>query len=143
MVQWPKGTARLTATMREMATTGDLALTGLNNQRPIIVGDPNVSDRTFDRWFNPDAFAANTPGVWGNTPKGFLWGPAYWNVDVALSRNVAVGNQRHVELRVESFNVFNHVQPGNPNVTFGNTNFGRITTTDAPRIMQFAAKYSF
>jgi hypothetical protein len=125
------------------STTGDLALTGLNNQRPIIVGDPNLSNPTFDRWFNTDAFAANTPGTWGNTPKGFLRGPAYWNVDVALSRNIEVGNEKHVELRLEAFNVFNRVQPGNPNVTFGNANFGRITTTEPPRIMQFAAKYSF
>jgi len=124
-------------------TTGDLALTGLNNQRPIIVGDPDLSNPTFDRWFNTDAFAANTPGLWGNTPKGFLRGPAYWNVDMALSRNIEVGNAKHVELRVEAFNVFNRVQPGNPNVTFGNANFGRITTTEPPRIMQFAAKYSF
>ena len=125
------------------STTGDLALTGLNNQRPIIVGDPDLSNPTFDRWFSTDAFAANTPGLWGNTPKGFLRGPAYWNVDMALSRNLAVGNEKHVELRVEAFNVFNRVQPGNPNVTFGNANFGRITTTEPPRIMQFAAKYSF
>ena len=124
-------------------TTGDLALTGLNNQRPIIVGDPDLSNQTFDRWFNTDAFAANTPGLWGNTPKGFLRGPAYWNVDMALSRNIGVGNEKHVELRVEAFNVFNRVQPGNPNVTFANANFGRITTTEPPRIMQFAAKYSF
>ena len=125
------------------STTGDLALTGLNNQRPMVVGDPELDDRTFTRWFNTDAFAANTPGVWGNTPKGFLRGPAYWNVDMALSRNLRVGQEKRVEVRVEAFNVFNRIQPGNPNVTFGNANFGRITTTDPPRIMQFAAKYSF
>jgi hypothetical protein len=124
-------------------TTGDLALTGLSNQRPIIVSDPDLSNRTFDRWFNTDAFVANTPGTWGNTPRGYLRGPAYRNVDMALSRNLAIGAEKHVELRIEAFNVFNRVQPGNPNVTFGNANFGRITTTEPPRIMQFAAKYSF
>jgi hypothetical protein len=124
-------------------TTGDLALTGLNNQRPLVVGDPHLDNPTFDKWFNTGAFAANTPGVWGNTPKGFLRGPAYWNVDMAVSRNIPVGNAKRVEVRLEAFNVFNRVQPGNPNVTFGNANFGRITTTDPPRIMQFAAKYTF
>ena len=48
------------------------------------------------------------------------------------------------ELRVEAFNVFNHFAPGNPNVTFGNTNFGRvIDAAGDPRIMQLAVKYGF
>jgi hypothetical protein len=124
-------------------TTGDNALTGLGGQRPIIVGDPDLDDPTFDRWFNTAAFVVNPPGLWGNTPKGFLRGPKYWNVDIAVTRNIPVGNSKRVEVRVEAFNVFNHVQPLNPNVQLGNANFGRITTTDAPRIMQFAAKYTF
>jgi hypothetical protein len=126
------------------STTGTLSLTGLPNQRPIVVGDPDVSDPDENRWFNTAAFAPNTPGSWGNTPKGFLRGPGFWNVDLAISRNLGVGAGKKVEVRVETFNVFNHVNFGNPNVTFGNANFGRITTTaGGPRIMQFAAKYIF
>ena len=125
-------------------TTGNLSLTGLNNQRPILVGDQTVSDPNENQWFNTAAFAPNTPGVWGNTPKGLLRGPGFWNVDLALSRNLGVGDGKHVEVRIESFNVFNNVNLGNPNVTLGNANFGRITTTaGGPRIMQFAAKYVF
>jgi hypothetical protein len=135
------------------ATTGDSALTGLNNQRPLIVSgaDPNLSsaDRvlvnggTAVRWFNMAAFAQNTPGVWGDVPKGYLRGPAFWNVDMALSRNIRMG-ERAVELRVEAFNVFNHVNWGTPIVTLGATNAGNITTTaNDQRIMQFAVKYNF
>jgi carboxypeptidase family protein len=125
-------------------TTGNLSLTGLGNQRPIIVGNPNLAVRTADQWFNTNAFAANGPGVWGNTPKGYLRGPAYWNVDVALSRNLRLTSERRVELRIEAFNVFNHVVLSDPNVTYGSTTFGRITSTaDTPRIMQFAIKYAF
>jgi hypothetical protein len=135
------------------STTGDSALTGLNNQRPLNVPgvDPNLSsaDRvlvnggTAVRWFNMAAFAQNTPGVWGNVTKGYLRGPAFWNVDMALSRNVRMG-ARAVELRVEAFNVFNHVNWGTPIVTLGATNAGNITTTaNDQRIMQFAVKYNF
>jgi hypothetical protein len=63
---------------------------------------------------------------------------------MALSRRLGAGEGRHVEMRIEMFNVFNHVNLGNPNVTVGNANFGRITATSGgPRIMQFAAKYVF
>ena len=95
-------------------TTGNLSLTGLNNQRPLIVGDPSLADPGPDKWFNTAAFAPNTPGLWGNTPKGFLTGPGYWNVDFALTRSIPVG-RTSVELCWETFNVFNHVTWGNLN----------------------------
>ena len=65
-------------------------------------------------------------------------------IDLALSRNLGIGQGKHVEVRVESFNIFNHVVPGDPNTTFGNANFGKVTSTGGdPRIMQFAAKFVF
>jgi len=88
------------------------------------------------------AFTQNTAGVWGDTPKGYVRGPAFWNVDMAVSRNVKVLT-RQLELRVEVFNVFNHVNFGNPVVTLGATNAGAITTSGDMRIMQFAVKYNF
>jgi hypothetical protein len=126
------------------STTGNLSLTGLNNQRPVIVGDPALTNPDENQWFTIAAFAPNMPGSWGNTPKGYLRGPGFWTVDLAVSRNLGAGGSKHVEVRIEAFNVFNTVNLGNPNVTFGNANFGRITTTaGGPRIMQFAAKYVF
>src|SRR5262249_41516899 len=126
------------------STTGNLSLTGLNNQRPLIIGDPSVSNPSETLWFNTAAFAPNAPGSWGNTPKGYLWGPGFWTVDMALSRSLGIGGGQRVEVRIEAFNVFNNINLGNPNVTLGNANFGRITATaGGPRIMQFAAKYVF
>jgi Carboxypeptidase regulatory-like domain len=125
-------------------TTGNLSLTGLNNQRPFVVGDPDLDDRSAARWFNTAAFAPNTAGTWGDTPRGFLRGPAFWNIDMALSRVVRLNDRHRVELRVEAFNLTNRVHLDNPNTVFGNANFGRIINTQAgPRIMQFALKYLF
>jgi hypothetical protein len=139
-------------------TTGDFALTGLGNQRPLLVPgvDPNLAsdERTFATtgsvqsmaWYNLAAFAPNTPGLWGNTPRGYLVGPAFWNVDVSFSRNVGLASGRRLELRVEAFNVLDHVNWANPTVQIGSTALtnGRVTNTAGdPRIMQFAIKYSF
>lgn len=124
--------------------TGNLSLTGLNNQRPFVVGDPDLDDRTAARWFDTAAFAPNTPGTWGDTPRGFLRGPAFWNIDLALSRVVRVNDRHRFELRAEAFNLTNRVHLDNPNTVYGNANFGRIIATQAgPRIMQFALKYIF
>jgi hypothetical protein len=138
-------------------TTGDFALTNLP-QRPILVDgvDPYLPDdqRTFAQtgssqsmaWFNLAAFAPNTPGFWGNTPKGYLRGPGFWNVDAAFSRNIPVGDGKRIELRVEAFNLLDHVNWANPTVQIGSTALtnGRVTNTIGdPRIMQFAVKYNF
>ena len=138
-------------------TTGDFALTNLP-QRPIIVDgvDPYLPDdqKVFAQtgsaqslaWFNLAAFAANTPGLWGNTPKGYLVGPGFWNVDASFSRNLNLSGGKRIELRVEAFNLFNHSNWANPTVQIGSTSLtnGRVTnTTGDPRIMQFAIKYGF
>ncbi len=125
-------------------TTGNLSLTGLGNQRPFVVGDPEIDDPSSAAWFNTAAFAPNTPGNWGDTPRGFLRGPAYWNIDLALSRMLRINDRHRVELRAEAFNLTNRVHLDSPNVVYGNANFGRIIGTMAgPRIMQFAIKYLF
>ena len=137
------------------SVNGDFALIG-GIQRPVIVDgvDPNLDEpvwvpdaagvNTRLQWFNMDAFQFNTPGVWGNVPRGYLRGPGFWNVDVSFTRNITFTGGRRVELRVEAFNLFDHVNWGNPNVQLGNANAGRITGTSGdPRIMQLAVKYNF
>ena len=138
-------------------TTGDFALTNLA-QRPLLVPgvDPylpedqqafaNTGGTPSLAWFNLAAVAPNTPGVWGDTPKGYLFGPGFWNVDLSFSRLISAGNGRRVEARIEAFNVFNRVNWANPTGQIGSTALtnGRVTnTTGDPRIMQFALKYSF
>jgi hypothetical protein len=126
------------------STTGNLSLTGLGNQRPFVVGDPDLEDRTIERWFNTAAFAPNTPGSWGDTPRGFLRGPAFWNIDLAISRVMRIADQQNIEVRIEAFNLTNRVHLGDPDVTLGSPNFGRILNTQADaRVMQFAIKYLF
>ena len=134
----------------------DRALTGEPNQRPIVVEgvDPYLDEpawipnalgyNTRLQWINMAAFVNPDLGTRGNAARGELYGPGFWNADLAFSRNISAGAGRRVELRVEAFNLFNHVNWGNPNVTVGNTNAGMITGTSGdPRIMQFAVKYQF
>ena len=140
------------------SSTGNLSLTGINNQRPIIVSgvDPylpssqRVQAATGSSqsiaWFNLDAFAPNTPGLWGDTPKGYLFGPGFWNVDVSFSRRLSLSDSKRIELRVEAFNIFDHSNWASPSVTIGSTSLtnGRVTdTAGGPRIMQFAVKFAF
>jgi hypothetical protein len=119
------------------------ALTGAPGQRPIQIASAEVSIPTINRWFNTAAFIPNPPGVWGGIGRGTLRGPMNWNLDVAVSRRFQFGENRRIELLGESFNILNRFRPDDPNTTLNNTNFGKITSAQDPRIMQFAAKYVF
>ena len=75
-------------------------------------------------------------------------GPKFWQVDMAISRLVSFG-QRQIELRLETFNLFNTFNWGDPVTNLNSATFGRITTQAGypdnvvPRILQFGVKYAF
>jgi len=46
-------------------------------------------------------------------------------------------------LRAEFFNAFNHAQFGFPDTNIESPNFGRITSTASPRVVQRALRYLF
>jgi hypothetical protein len=55
-----------------------------------------------------------------------------------------VAGRQTLELRVETFNLFNTFNWGDPVTNFNAATFGRILTqTGDPRIMQFGVKYGF
>jgi hypothetical protein len=97
-------------------------------------------------WFNVDAFTTNTIGTYGDSTRGYLTGPMYWNTDIAFSRLIRAGGSRTIEVRLEAFNLFDTVNWAAPSLEVGSTslNNGRVTNTSGdPRIMQFAVKYAF
>jgi hypothetical protein len=129
-------------TGRDIALTG-IGVTGGNQQRPNQVSD-DFYKKTLDSWFNAAAFAQPVAGTLGDLPRNAVVGPAYWNIDVAFSKLIATTGTRRLELRLESFNLLNHFNWGDPLTNFNAGTFGRITTqAGAPRIMQFGIKYDF
>src|SRR5262249_59966175 len=55
--------------------------------------------KTLTSWFNAAAFVQPDTGMLGNVMRDAVVGPAYWNVDLAVSRIIALGPVQHVELR--------------------------------------------
>ena len=121
------------------AVSNDNALTGEPNQVPLIVDgvDPYMDEPTWVpnaewhhtqlQWINMAAFANAPAGQRGNTRRGHIYGPGFFNTDLAVSRNLNLSPGKHIELRVEMFNLFNTVNWSNPNVTVGSATAGQIT----------------
>src|SRR5262249_18409270 len=94
-------------------------------------------------FLNKNAFATPALGSYGNMAPMSVRGLSSWGLDASLARAFTVREKQQIEFRAEAFNLPNAVRPMNPNVNLNNVNFGKITSVQDPRIMQFALKYVF
>jgi hypothetical protein len=134
----------LSGSWLNIITGRDNAFTGIQMQRVDQVSGDVYGQKSVTSYLNPAAFAQPAAGALGSYVRNSIKGPGFWTVDVALSKQVSTGASRTLELRVESFNLFNTFNWGNPVTNFNSGSFGRITSmTGAPRIMQFGVKYGF
>jgi hypothetical protein len=60
-----------------------------------------------------------------------------------LFKTFAIKESIRLQYRAEFFNVFNHTNLGAPNGSVVSSNFGRITSASAPRILQMSLKLVF
>lgn len=100
------------------------------------------------QWFNPAAFTRPaTDFVYGNSSYNLLRGPGYQDWDMSLEKNTRFHERYRLQLRAESFNVFNHPNFGTPNASVNSTaSLGTITalaTNAFNRTVQFGAKFNF
>jgi hypothetical protein len=121
---------------------------GANNYRPNVIGDPYApeSERTVQNWFNRSNVVVPTDPSqpFGNAERNSVRAPAFWQVDLALSRRIPMPwPSGSVELRAEFFNLLNRTNFRAPNGNRSAAAFGTITTTYDPRQAQLGLKISF
>ena len=116
-----------------------------------MVGEPWLADRTIQRWFNTGAFA-RLPDSDRNVPRSSPYtfagvvGPRTSQVDGTLSKSFHLAERMRLEVRVEAYNWFNHLNWDNPIVDFNNTNFGKVISKRAEYIgreIQYGVKATF
>ncbi|HEX6730909.1 MAG TPA: TonB-dependent receptor [Pyrinomonadaceae bacterium] len=113
------------------------------NDRPNVVGSPNVDNPTNERWFNTAAFTFPIPGTFGNAGRNVLDGPGYQNVNASLVKNTRLTERFNLQLRAEFFNLFNHPNFNLPDNFLGSPTFGVISSAREPRHIQFGLKLLF
>jgi hypothetical protein len=93
----------------------------------------------------------------GNIGRDALWGPGLANVDASLAKNFTLHEDLRLQLLVQAFNAFNHVNLANPDNcidcqdlnSIGVQNAGTIQGTVANqdgtsmRRLQFGARLQF
>jgi hypothetical protein len=86
-------------------------------------------------------------GRLGTFGRDAFHGPGFANWDISAFKKVNITERQQLEIRGELFNAFNHTQFDSTNSTsigsIGSANFGIISATRDPRIIQFTARYTF
>jgi len=118
-----------------------------NTQRPNASAKPDVLGGigSNELWFDTSVFTAPALGTWGNVERnGLQTGPAYVNLDASIVKILRIGDKR-AEFRVDMLNATNSPHYNQPNGSFGNANFGRITGIigQTERVIRFGGRFIF
>jgi hypothetical protein len=144
------------------APTGDLTQ-GLGGSRVTLVCDPHLprSERTFDRQFRTECIGPAGPTtdpsdtLYQGRALGDEWqNLGYMNHDLTLFKNFDMGNRRNLQIRVETYNLFNSTQYSAVDTTAvfdyatgvqTDQNFGRVTgvRANSNRVIQLGARFTF
>ncbi len=96
-------------------------------------------------WFDPVCFPVPAVGFFGDSGPTVINGPGLNNWDTGVQKSFAVWRDAaRVLLRAEAFNTWNHAQFQPPNGDSGaGQNFGRISASRPPRLIQLALKFTW
>lgn len=96
--------------------------------------------------FQGQVFFNNGPGQTSGLERSVVNGPTYYTVDMSLIKRFAFGESSRYsfQIQMDAFNVFNTTNFVVPqSYDINSTNFGRITGTFDPRVVQLAGRFSF
>jgi hypothetical protein len=122
---------------------------GLASRPDMAPGNPSTNGpktwRTGStkQWFNTAAFQNPAYGYYGNAQTGIIRGPGQEIYNMAFFKEFRPYRESVIEFRAEAFNAFNHTNPGNPNTTLGNANYGKVTSSLDQRILELALRIKF
>jgi hypothetical protein len=122
--------------------------------RPNLTGSvsyPKTISSSGMQWIDTTVFSPPQEGQWGNLGFDAIKGPGrdVWNLSLFKKFVISESRGSEFQFRAESFNTWNHPQFGGPgqngnfSTNFGSSNFGQITGTYDPRVLQLGAKLIF
>ena len=124
---------------------------GAGTTRPNYVSGctKTVPGNDFNRlnaWFNTSCFAYGGDYSFGNESANdaHLFAAGIHNWDLSMLKTTKITEKTNLQFRVESFNTFNHFQPGAPNTAVGNGSYGKVTSqANNPRQIQLSLRLNY
>ncbi len=125
--------------------TGDQGGNGVGGaNRPDKTG-ALVAPHTKQQWITGSAFAFPAVGDWGTLAHNSIDGPGRDNWNLSVFKNFVFSEARgsQFELRLETFNTFNHPQISGMPTGLGDAHFGQPNGFFPGRIVQLGGKITF
>ena len=94
----------------------------IGSLRPDLTGIAN--DAPVGAYANGNAFAAPTPGEWGNAARNSITGPRTFSLDASVARTFRVNNRLSMDWRIDATNVLNRVTYSGINALITSPQFG-------------------
>ncbi len=113
------------------------------NCQPNSAGATDVARRQLINCYDASAFALPAQFTFGSASRNLLRGPKFSSTDLSFMKTIPVGGEMRLQVRVEMFNIFNQVNYGNPNASYGAAAFGSITSAGSMRQIQLGGKLLF
>ncbi len=121
--------------------------------RPDLIANPNLPRALRDpsRWFNTSAFqpppvffdAFGAFSLPGNEGRNVITGPGFKDWDSSLERHARLSEPIGLVFRADFFNLTNHPNFDRPGLIFGTSNFGRISSAENSRQIQFSLRLNW
>ena len=110
--------------------------------RPNQNGSSTSGPKTPGEFFNTAVFS-DAVGQFGTARSGSVLGPGFQRWDTSLFKNFKIGERVGVQLRLETFNTFNHGSPSSVDTGRDDGSFGAVTGYHIPRNVQIGGKVNF
>jgi hypothetical protein len=107
-----------------------------------VPGTTTSGPKTPGEFFNTAAFA-DAVGHFGSAAPGAVLGPGFQRWDTSLYKTFTFAERVGVQLRLETFNTFNHGSPDSIQTDVDTSSFGQVTGYHIPRNVQIGAKVTF
>jgi len=112
-------------------------------QRPNVSADPNNGPHAPGQWFDTTVFSLPALYAFGNSPRNGVIGPGLAEFDLSLQKDLLLKEPLRVQFRAEAYNLLNHPNFNLPNRIAFTPNFGRISSAQDSRQLQFALRLLF
>jgi hypothetical protein len=125
--------------------SGDYNADGDNFDYPNVSSYGMLSNRQgyLNGVFGNSSFNTPTLGLEGNEKVNRFRNAGFAEVDAALLKGIPIYERLKMQIRVEGFNVFNHVNLGGIDSNLADGTFGKSTSQLQPRWFQFGARVFF